>query len=205
MKLQVLKDVPENMYGTFAYLQEDKTLVVGKKTEFGREDIFVGSVETFVNSTRMQELTKTNPALACLISDYYTKQKFNITIKSIEEYNEEANTMDDIIKRLWKHNKDYQQGKTQDFGQVCKDCLEAADKLYMYKNSEITNLISEGAQKENMGTKLCEIKVTEGAESFKELVFQLTANGYRVDAAPVYKEFPKTSLDYWMIAIFDKE
>lgn len=54
-------------------------------------------------------------------------------------------------------------------------------------------------------TKLCEIKVTEGADSFKELVYQLTANGYRVDAAPVYKEFPKTGLDYWMIAIFDKE
>lgn len=53
--------------------------------------------------------------------------------------------------------------------------------------------------------KLCEIKVTEGAESFKELVYQLTANGYRVDAAPVYKEFPKTGFDYWMIAIFDRE
>ena len=52
--------------------------------------------------------------------------------------------------------------------------------------------------------KLCEIKVTEGADSLKELVFQLTANGYRVDVAPVYKEFPKTGLDYQMIAIFDK-
>lgn len=53
--------------------------------------------------------------------------------------------------------------------------------------------------------KLCEIKITEGANSLKELVFQLTANGYRLDVAPVYKEFPKTGLDYWMIAIFDKE
>jgi hypothetical protein len=53
--------------------------------------------------------------------------------------------------------------------------------------------------------KLCEIKVTAGAESFKELVHQLTANGYRVDAAPVYKEYPNTGLVYWMIAIFDKE
>lgn len=53
--------------------------------------------------------------------------------------------------------------------------------------------------------KLCEIKVTEGADSLKELVYQLTSNGYRVDVAPVYKEFPKSGIDYWMIAIFDKE
>jgi hypothetical protein len=53
--------------------------------------------------------------------------------------------------------------------------------------------------------KLCEIKVTEGADSLKELIFQLTTNGYRVDVAPVYKEFHKTGIDYWMIAIFDKE
>lgn len=66
------------------------------------------------------------------------------------------------------------------------------------------NKIEEYVEEEPM-TKLCEIKVTEGADSFKELVYQLTANGYRVDAAPVYKEFPKTGLDYWMIAIFDKE
>lgn len=69
---------------------------------------------------------------------------------------------------------------------------------YKYKNKK-----QEDAM--NTRTKLCEIKVTEGADSFKELVYQLTANGYRVDAAPVYKEFPKTGLDYWMIAIFDKE
>lgn len=53
--------------------------------------------------------------------------------------------------------------------------------------------------------KLCEIKVTEGTESFKELVYQLTANGYRVLASPIWKEFPKTGLDCWQIAIFDKE
>ena len=54
-------------------------------------------------------------------------------------------------------------------------------------------------------TKLCEIKITAGAESFKELVHQLTANGYVVQTAVVWKEFPKTGIDYWMIAIFDKE
>ena len=113
---------------------------------------------------------------------------------------------DNIIKRLWQHNKDYQQGKTQNFEQVCKDCLTAADMLYKFKPSECdVEFVSEGVQKENMSTKLCEIKVTEGAESLKELVFQLTSNGYRVDVAPVYKEFPKTGLDYWMIAIFDRE
>lgn len=53
--------------------------------------------------------------------------------------------------------------------------------------------------------KLCEIKVTEGADSLKELAYQLTSNGYTVQVAPVWKEFPKTGIDYWMIAIFDNE
>ena len=53
--------------------------------------------------------------------------------------------------------------------------------------------------------KLCEIKVTEGADSLKELVYHLTSNGYIVQTAPIWKEFPKTGLDCWMIAIFDKE
>lgn len=54
-------------------------------------------------------------------------------------------------------------------------------------------------------SKLCEIKVTAGAESLKELVHQLTINGYIVQSAPVWKEFPNTGINYWMIAIFDKE
>jgi hypothetical protein len=52
--------------------------------------------------------------------------------------------------------------------------------------------------------KLCEIKV-DRKDSLQELVYHLTANGYRVDTAVVWKEYPKTGIDYWMIAIFDKE
>jgi hypothetical protein len=94
---------------------------------------------------------------------------------------------------------------------------ELANDIYdYYSNQKFNNAIydyysnknninkNENKQEEHM-TKLCEIKVTEGADSFKELVYQLTANGYKIDAAPVYKEFPKNGLDYWMIAIFDKE
>lgn len=53
--------------------------------------------------------------------------------------------------------------------------------------------------------KLCEIKVTEGANSLKELVYHLTANGYIVQTAVIWKEFPNTGIDHWQIAIFDKE
>lgn len=53
--------------------------------------------------------------------------------------------------------------------------------------------------------KLCEIKVTEGADSLKELVFQLTSNGYTVQTAVVWKQFPEKGIDHWMLAIFDKE
>lgn len=112
-----------------------------------------------------------------------------------------------LMSKLIKHVDDYRMGRTQDYEQVFNDCFAAADLLRL-NIAEVNRTkidLAAGVQKENMGTKLCEIKVTEGAESFKELAYQLTANGYRVDAAPVYKEFPKTGLDYWMIAIFDKE
>ena len=183
-------------YGTFAYMENDE-LVVGENWPNKTIYSYRGSIEAFIKSRDLLKLAARNRALAEDIIDYSHKKE-----KSQEDT---MDTVEDIIKRLWQHNKNYKQGKTQDFEQVCKDCLVAADMLYNYKNTEITNLISEGVQKENMCTKLCEIKVTEGAESLKELVFQLTANGYRVDVAPVYKEFPKTGLDYWMIAIFDKE
>lgn len=53
--------------------------------------------------------------------------------------------------------------------------------------------------------KLCEIKVTAGVESLNELARQLTANGYHVQMSPIWKEFPNTGVNYWMIAIFNKE
>lgn len=50
--------------------------------------------------------------------------------------------------------------------------------------------------------KLCEIKV-DRMDSLKELAYHLTVNGYTVQTAVVWKEFPEHGIDYWMIAIFD--
>ena len=186
-------------YGTFAYMENDE-LVVGENWLDKTTYSYRGSIEAFRKSRYFLKLAARNRALVDDIIDYY-----RYSYKKEKNQEDTVDTVEDIIKRLWQHNKNYKQGKTQDYEQVFKDCLTAADMLYKYKNTEFIECVSEGVQKENMGTKLCEIKVTEGAESFKELVYQLTANGYRVDAAPVYKEFPKTGLDYWMIAIFDKE
>lgn len=52
--------------------------------------------------------------------------------------------------------------------------------------------------------KLCEIKV-DRADSLKELTYHLTANGYIVQTEAVYKEFPKSGIDYWRIVIVDRE
>ena len=120
-------------------------------------------------------------------------------------YNMDTANYTELMERLWKHHNDYRQGKTQDFGQVCKDCLVAGDMLYTLRPSTAnTAALASGVQKENMGTKLCEIKV-DRKDSLQELVYHLTANGYRVDTAVVWKEYPQTGIDYWMIAIFDKE
>lgn len=186
-------------FGTFAYMENDE-LVVGETIVDKTTYIYRGSLEAFRKSRDFLKLAARNRALADDIIDYY-RYSYNKE-KNLEDT---MDTVEDIIKRLWKHNNDYKKGKTQDFAQVANDCIAAADMLYKYKNTEFIECVGRGAQKENMGTKLCEIKVTEGADSLKELVFQLTSNGYRVDVAPVYKEFPKTGLDYWMIAIFDKE
>ncbi len=52
--------------------------------------------------------------------------------------------------------------------------------------------------------KLCEIKV-DTAASLKELTYHLTANGYTVQTAVVWHEYPRNGIKHWQIAIFDKE
>ena len=51
--------------------------------------------------------------------------------------------------------------------------------------------------------KLCEISV-KGSDSFKELIYHLTSNGYTVQTAVVWKEFPLTGIDHWQIVIFNE-
>ena len=51
-------------------------------------------------------------------------------------------------------------------------------------------------------TKLCEINVSR-ADSLKELIYHLTDNGYIVQAAVIWKEFPNSGIDHWQIAVFD--
>lgn len=187
-------------YGTFAYMEDDE-LVIGENVLEHSGYLYRGSLEDFRNSRDYLKLAARNRPLLDDIMDYYSLWKHDK--KNREDT--DMNKTEKLISNLQKHSYDYYHGNAQDFEQVAKDCLAAADKLYMFSNSEIADIISTRAHKENMCTKLCEIKVTEGADSLKELVFQLTANGYRVDVAPVYKEFPKTGLDYWMIAVFDRE
>ena len=186
-------------YGTFAYMENDE-LVVGETIVDKTTYIYRGSIEAFRKSRDFLKLAARNRALADDIIDYY-----RYSYKKENKHEDTMDTVEDIIKRLWQHNKNYRQGKTQDFEQVFRDCLVAADTLYKYKNTEFSECMSEGAQKENMGTKLCEIKV-DRKDSLQELVYHLTANGYRVETAVVWKKYPRENdIDYWMITIFDKE
>ena len=52
--------------------------------------------------------------------------------------------------------------------------------------------------------KLCELKV-DRKDSLQELIYHLTANGYTVQTAVVWKEYPNSGIDHWMISVFDKE
>ena len=81
-----------------------------------------------------------------------------------------------------------------------------APKLYKsiieYYNN--VNIESKKSATISSPTKLCEIKV-DRKDSLQELIYHLTANGYGVQTAVVWKEFPNTGIDYWMIAIFEQE
>ena len=52
--------------------------------------------------------------------------------------------------------------------------------------------------------KLCELNVNS-AESLKELCYHLTTNGYAVQTAVVWKEFPNTGIDHWQIAVCEED
>ena len=117
-------------YGTFAYMENDE-LVVGENWLNKTTYSYRGSIEAFRKSRDFLKLAERNRALADDIIDYYRY--------SYKKEKNQEDTMDNteaIIKRLWQHNKNYRQGKTQDFEQVFKDCLVAADMLYKYKNTE---------------------------------------------------------------------
>ena len=80
-----------------------------------------------------------------------------------------------------------------------------AQDIWHYYFGKLAHRIMDLDQKESMNrNKLCEIKV-DRADSLKELVYHLTANGYEVQTAVIWKEFPASGIDCWQIAIFDKE
>jgi hypothetical protein len=186
-------------YGTFAYMEGDK-FILGETVINKTNYLYRGSLEAFRQSRQFIELAARNRPLVDDIINYY---KYSYKKEKNQENTDMDNT-EKLISRLHEHYHNWGTGKTQDFEQVAKDCLAAADKLYMYSNSEITSAITAGVQKESRPTKLCEIKV-DRKDSLQELTYHLTANGYTVQTAVVWKEYPQSGIDYWMIAIFDKE
>ena len=68
------------------------------------------------------------------------------------------------------------------------------------------NKIEEYTEEEPMKKykKLCELRV-DRKDSLQELCYHLTANGYAVQTAVVWKEFPQTGVDYWQIAVCEED
>lgn len=53
-----------------------------------------------------------------------------------------------------------------------------------------------------MKAKICELKIKDMA-SVNSITQALLSNGYEVQSAVMWKEFPQTGIDCFMIAIFD--
>ena len=47
-------------------------------------------------------------------------------------------TIDQLVEKLYQHEADYANGRTQDFSEVCKDCKDAADIISALKSSKKT-------------------------------------------------------------------
>jgi hypothetical protein len=77
-------------------------------------------------------------------------------------------------------------------------------QMIRVQTGNFTSMMTKMTMRTIAMTKLCEIKV-DRKDSLQELTYHLTANGYTVQTAVVWKEYPNTGIDYWMIAIFDKE
>ena len=80
-------------------------------------------------------------------------------------------------------------------------------EYYYHSDSQVsvdTKISNEVKKQEAHMEKLCEIKV-DREDSLKDMVYHLTANGYAVQIAVIWKEFPNTGIDCWQIAIFEKE
>ena len=50
--------------------------------------------------------------------------------------------------------------------------------------------------------KICELKI-KGSGNLTAIVNALLANGYEVQTAVRWKEFPETGVDYFCVAVFD--
>lgn len=187
-------------FGTYAVIDCGE-LVIGENKIPGTGFSYRGRLSDFIDSVYHDELCHRNKALADDIVLFSN-------LVDVEPPKVEVNQMENIINRLRKHANDYYEQKTQDFEQVFIDCVKAADMLSTKdtKHSGSENMISshESKIRSSLPTKLCELRV-DRKDSLQELTYHLTANGYTVQTAVVWKEYPNTGIDYWMIAIFDKE
>jgi hypothetical protein len=74
---------------------------------------------------------------------------------------------------------------------------------YHWRNT-FNNIIDKPEEHMKKYKKICELKV-DRKDSLQELCYHLTANGYAVQTAVVWKEFPNTGIDHWQIAICEEE
>lgn len=54
-----------------------------------------------------------------------------------------------------------------------------------------------------MNMKICELKIKD-MKSVEDLTRVLLLNGYEIQSATVYKEYPSTGIDYFIVGIFEK-
>lgn len=52
--------------------------------------------------------------------------------------------------------------------------------------------------------KICELKIRD-SQSLGDIVRSLTVNGYEVQTAVMWKEFPKTGIDYFIIGVWEND
>lgn len=99
--------------------------------------------QTVISTEEVQELISTGeyefssrvvvttPECADNLKDYK-----NNTLEYVGGNN--MNSAEELMERLYKYSKDYNQGKVQDFEKVCSDCLLAASMIKQLRASKHT-------------------------------------------------------------------
>ena len=90
----------------------------------------------------------------------------------------------ELVEKLYKHNRDYREGRTQNFSEISIDCRKAAEAITQLmddlKRSEATLRISPETEKEMREIEYHAKKIDDENTMLKECIVRMALGRYGV-------------------------